>query len=63
MEYSIDYYITLLQSPFLTQVDIPAECINNVNIISTMYAYKWMISPLSHAVGWITIVKNIQNYD
>ena len=63
MEYSVDYYLTLLQNPFLTQIQIPAEYINNVNIISTMYARKWIISPLSHAVGWITMIKNNQVYD
>jgi hypothetical protein len=63
MEYSVGYYLTLLQNPFLTQMDIPADYINNVDVISKMYAHKWTISPLSHMIGWITMIKNIQVYD
>jgi hypothetical protein len=63
MEYSVNYYITLLHNTFLTQIDIPADYVNNTYIISTMYDYKWIISSLSHTPGWITIIKNIQNYD
>jgi len=59
---SVQYYVNILSSGFVSQTDIPNELIQLPEIRNIIYAYNWSAVP-SRIMGWITLRKQYARYD
>lgn len=61
--YSKEYYINLLKSSFMLQIDIPNSFLSDNDIQQFIYSYKWSIIKQDCVTGWTTISKSVTVYD
>ncbi len=60
---SKDYFLSLLKSPFLTQIDIPSSLLQDIDIISLIMGYKWLINNNISDYEWSRLTKTGIYYD
>lgn len=60
---SKEYYINILRSVFVQQIDIPTNYFTDNDIMQCIYNFKWVITQQNVIPGWSTLTKNITAYD
>ena len=61
--HSKEYYLNLLKSPFVLQIDIPNIFLQDNDVTQGLFIYKWSIVKQDLTTGWTTISKSIVGYD
>lgn len=56
--FSKQYYLNIIRSGFITQIDIPTSYLLDMDIINLMKTYNWRIINANPINLWTKIVKN-----
>ncbi len=56
--YTKDYYVSLISTTILTQIDIPLSLLEDNGVIELIIKYKWKINTNISDYNWATLVKS-----
>jgi hypothetical protein len=55
--YSRDYFLSLIATPFLSQIDIPLSLLQDEEAVALIMKHKWLINMNISDYNWATLVK------
>ncbi len=53
-----DYFLSLLSSSFIREIDIPIELLGNEDIDAQIIKYNWIVNINTNNTKWVTLIKN-----